>query len=433
MAFWKFTGTSTYNFNQISLVAHPGYVYDFGGNTPPSYPAVREGAQPLPSFPWTSDPGPATDGQINQAADLSGNYQPARLLGNPTRPGLHFRKMLASVRSGDSDCKVLCVGDSTTFGQNANDRTQPYPAQVASLLNSGFIPAARGLTVPPSFKLNGAGSVDPFGRWTAGTGWTVAAIGFGQNAAFTAAAAASGTLVFADSGVNADGFDIYYAKTPTLSAALKITATGGATATVNCQGTQGIYKTTVMAGSAATTNTVTFDNSTGAAGVYILGVEPVLSTAKRVRVGNAGVSSSTSTDWATDTGAWRSLSAIKAYAPDLSIISLGINDAAASFSASAYQANLQALIAACQVSGDVLLLSPVPSQSANGVGPNGLQISYGGVLAGLGYPFASMDSRFGIPGSDVLTNAGMQNTVYHPNDLGYADIGQWVAGLLMSL
>jgi lysophospholipase L1-like esterase len=76
MAFWKFTGTGSYDFNQINLVAHSGYVYDFGSATPPSYPAVREGAQPLPSFPWVSDPGPASDGRITQASDLAGSFTP---------------------------------------------------------------------------------------------------------------------------------------------------------------------------------------------------------------------------------------------------------------------------------------------------------------------------------------------------------------------
>jgi hypothetical protein len=77
MSFWKYNGATARNFPQLGITAKPGYVYDLGAYKPPNEPLPKEGQPyPQPLNNWVSDPGPATDGPVRQAADLSGEYAP---------------------------------------------------------------------------------------------------------------------------------------------------------------------------------------------------------------------------------------------------------------------------------------------------------------------------------------------------------------------
>lgn len=76
MAFYKFTGSAAEYYSSIGLTAQPGYVYDFGSDTPPVEAIVIDGLNTAPSSRWTPSAGPATDYSLRsrQASDLSGNY-----------------------------------------------------------------------------------------------------------------------------------------------------------------------------------------------------------------------------------------------------------------------------------------------------------------------------------------------------------------------
>lgn len=76
MAFYKFTGTTAEYYPSIGLTAQPGYVYDFGSDSPPNEPILIDAANAVPGSKWTSDPGPATDFALRgrQASDLSTSY-----------------------------------------------------------------------------------------------------------------------------------------------------------------------------------------------------------------------------------------------------------------------------------------------------------------------------------------------------------------------
>jgi peptidoglycan/xylan/chitin deacetylase (PgdA/CDA1 family) len=158
MAFWKFTGASTYNFNQLSLVAHPNYVYDFGATTPPSYPAVKEGAQPLPSFPWVTDPGPVTDGPVSQQSDLSGDYvalgatpvpkppEPQLSLVKGTQAGNTITLVGAPATSNLNDTSDFALGSqSCSITSTAASQVVGYDSGTVALdmTNKGFVFWAR--------------------------------------------------------------------------------------------------------------------------------------------------------------------------------------------------------------------------------------------------------------------------------------------------
>lgn len=337
-----------------------------------------------------------------------------------------WQRAKARVRTSTADAKVLCVGDSTTAGIGVVDGTTQgvtgaYPAQLAALLSASGLSAARGLGIPAPAGLSDA-------RWTLGTGWSPqTSLAWAGTADYAFSGGTFGNLVYADAGVLADRFDVYYLTGGGLGN-ITVTATGGSGTVQSTNAASGMGKVTVSAASAATTNTVTI---TPSAAVHIFAVEPWLSTAKRVRVGNAGVGSATATAWASDgvDPVWNSQSCIKAYAPDLTIISLGLNDAGSNDSAATYLGHVAPLITAAQVSGDVLLLPPMPPASSMGGTYVSLIADYTAGLRGLGLPVVDLAGRW-VSG-DAVQTLGLYWDARHPNAVGYSDLAQLLArGLL---
>ena len=195
------------------------------------------------------------------------------------------------------------------------------------------------------------------------------------------------------------------------------------------QGAANIVKSTATAASAATTNSVSIAGSV--AQVWVIGVEPWLSTTKRVRVANVGVPGSTTANWnyAGTYGVYGPLMAIKQYAPDLTIISLGINDAYQQVAAGTVQTNLAAIIAAAQVSGDVILMTMPPSSGANYTTYEPLyQPVYSALSNGSGLPLVDIFGRFKSTWQTALMFDGQ-----HPNDYGYWDMAGAVDVLLRNI
>jgi lysophospholipase L1-like esterase len=146
-----------------------------------------------------------------------------------------------------------------------------------------------------------------------------------------------------------------------------------------------------------------------------------LSTVHPIHIANVRISGSA-------TGAWSasvtSLTAIKGRAPDLTIIMLGINDAQTGISASTYASNIQAIITAAKVSGDVIIMSMVPSDPSL-TSTVSLGKQYASLLPGLaaanGILCLDVFSRFGA----TFVSPLMQNTL-HPKPAGYADMARFV-------
>lgn len=332
---------------------------------------------------------------------------------------LNTRKAFAGALAGTRAGKILCVGDSTTWGRLSGTTGNPsdgYPHWLEKLL--GGVP---GLAIPPA----NVPLTDP--RWVAGTGWSIAPFGFANGAAYLASAGAVGALTFTP-GVLCDTFDVYWLGGP--SNGTVQASVGGATATavVTTNATPGWYKTTVTAPGLAVGHTLTFQTVTTNP-VYIAGVSAYDSTTPGLRIGNAGVSGTTSALWA-DATARSSLNGIRAVAPDLTIVMLGINDAGASVSVATWEANITAIVQAAQESGDVLLMSVVPSQS--GVKAP-IELTYqqalGELADSLDCGWVDIWTLFG--GSYATANAlGYMADSDHPTPLGYAVIARAVGEAL---
>jgi lysophospholipase L1-like esterase len=209
---------------------------------------------------------------------------------------------------------------------------------------------------------------------------------------------------------------------------MDITATGGSTVTQSTSGTAGVNKVTVSAAAAATTNTVSIARNTSGA-LHVIGIEPWLSTTKQVRIANAGVGGSAASDWAGNGSSsnFRSTVCIQGYAPDLTIISLGINDASTPASVSTWHSNMATIITAAQVSGDVIIVPPIPCLStatANRVANIPL---YQADVPTFGLPYFDIVTRFNS--GDSMNTLGMMSDTVHPNALGYADLAQALVGI----
>lgn len=346
----------------------------------------------------------------------------------------NFTAAVAAVRAGTRDAKVLCIGDSTTTGRGGSTdiagsfpQQKGWPARFGDRLHKWIVPTAPGLAIPKP----GASSQPSDSRWTPGTGWfqSSLAVGFTNQQVNWDCAPGGGDLLFNDPRIDADRFDIYYIVNTTAgSGTFTATATGGAPVVVptGSQSARETRKVTVSAGINATTNIVSIHNSGASSNVFIVGIEPWKVGVRKVRVGNAGVSGSTSGGWvAVESGGyegWNSLGFIKAYAPDLTIIDLGVNDAGNSVPTATFIANIQQLITAAQsVNSDILIKTMLPSSPAINVQFENLYVP---ALRGLGFPWVDGYTHYG-PWATANANGFMYDSV-HANDAGYSDVGDFM-------
>jgi len=398
-------------------------VYDQGwhpktGTVDAAWQAVQGGPAPSGETPiagWSIED--VADAPALRAAFVSpGGVVPHAVRVTPDRFP-HWRPALSRVRLGLGDAKLLVISDSTAMGDD--DLAAPghsWPNNLASLIGDGATPAAIGLATPPL-----PGSVDS--RWTAGAGWpSDRNLGFALKA--WQAVAPAGALVYGDPRVTADRFDVYYATNYPFGS-ITVQATGGAAQTINCSGDPGIAKVTVSAAGAATTNTVSI-TATGDQ-VFICGVEPWLSTRSTVRVGNGGVASSSTDTWIASTPFFGGLESIKAYAPDLAIVCLGTNDAINNAPPDRYLSQLQQIIDAAAVSGDVAVMTNVPAQESALVT---LQAQYANAVRGLTtLPLIDLFDRCGGTW-DTLNGLGFMIDQHHPNPAGHWDVAGFVKAAL---
>ncbi len=268
-----------------------------------------------------------------------------------------FTAATEAVRNGTSDAKILCKGDSTTAGRgDSTDGTIPatnaYPRRLQNLLNS-IIPSSQGIGNPRRF------SGDADDRWTYGTGWS-----FGGYA-WSSAEASTPTLPLEyspDGGEEFDGFDLIYMSFSGLGTSdLVVTATGGTPVNINAAvGGQAIQKQAIACGAAGTANELSI---TGTGALYVVGVEPFLSTERHVRVGNVGVPGSTTEQWAS-TGGFNRMMASATYAGHLVIFSTGINDAINGVSPADLKTRMTTVVVADKAAGyDFVLVTPPPPQN----------------------------------------------------------------------
>lgn len=338
---------------------------------------------------------------------------------------LKWRRALSKVRNGTADAKVLCVGDSTTWGYGATSAVgDNWPVQAARMMNSAGVPSALGFIGAPDHLSN---NVNKDSRWTPAANWGLASHGFGNDQCWQSTTA-GGTLVLnVPTHLGAcDTFDVYYLGNGA-SPAFTVTPTGGSPQTVTPGALNGVGKATVT-GTATIGAQVTIDPSTGV--VFILGVEPYSSTTRRVRMANAGVPATSTVGWVNNSDNYGPLKAIDAYAPDLTIISLGLNDAPTPTSDAAFTANLTTLVTHARTSGDVMFMTfPPPFSDSGDTARAGYTADYYALADSLGVPVIDVNARF--VSYAAANPLGYYFDTLHPTTLGYGDIAQAVTATLL--
>lgn len=338
----------------------------------------------------------------------------------------HWRTALATTGTLTADSKILFVGDSITWGAHGtnyatNTTKSSWPFQVAA-----NITARTGVsTSTATLVAQAAGNTDS--RVVYSGGWSQQkTYGFGY--LFANLSPAAGTLTFTPGDSNTyDTFDIYWVGD---GGVMTATATGGTPVVINTGATLGIFKTTVSAASAATTNSVAIAYTSGARLAGVALIEAYNSTTKRVRVCNAGISGSTAADWVFNASLpYYALATIEAYAPDLTVIMLGTNDANNfQTSAATLSGYLQQIITAAQASGDVMLISMPPSEPVSTAScEKEYQIAYRNLATANGLQFMDLWNRFGASWYSPL-----MNDTLHPNPLGYFDIAQFATSFFIN-
>lgn len=320
---------------------------------------------------------------------------------------------LQRVRLGQGNAKLLCVGDSTTAGVGGT-QADSWPALVKNRLNLS-IPTQSGLSLAMVLNIDSA-------RWSLG-GW-MQAFGPGGNGLY--ANPGSGADAVFTPGVVVDTIDVWYYRAAG-KGSFVVKIDGVAQPAIDTQGPEGAWLKTTYTVSPAANHTVAFQMpASGDVGpVSVAGIDAYLSTTKSVRVANWGVSGSVTDTWAN--GIY-SKDAIRDYQPDLTIIMLGINDAGQGLPVATWSANMLSLIQTAQLSGDVILMSVVPSDSTGLVAWEAQYRDAAKALAAsTGSGFLDLFAEIGAYSPDTYADA------LHPNPRGYADIARFVMRGLSNL
>ena len=282
------------------------------------------------------------------AGPRTGQYEPAiALYGRTPANWRRARAALGRAAAGLGGCRIAYVGDSLSAGPVAGQldpATVLAPRLAAAGYRVGEIIYVRNSDARPA-------------QWTALTGWADTSggdrsvpylVGTSTAAVATYASSVAGTIV-----------DIVTLGT---TAALSYSIDGGDPVTITPSG-QAQLQTITVTGLADTVHTVTV--TAAASGTSYLLAAGVRSAAA-VTLVNAGQYGARCSDWSPAAGATRSMGAVLALAPDLTIVELITNDSLVGTAVATYRAQLQAIVDAAKAVGGVLLCtSPQPSAATS--------------------------------------------------------------------
>lgn len=350
-----------------------------------------------------------------------------------------FNSAIASVLAGTDDARVLCIGDSTTFGAwstNTNVGEQVinnYPTQLASLLRRNGITANTNSfmgagTVGETIISGGDSRVVLGAGWgresTGSTNYTLGGVSFINNTDTTAISFTPTT--------QCDTFTVYYTRqTGTSSFNLDINGTG--TTLVNVSFSSSAVGVATISGSLGN-NTLNISRVSGT--IRIIGVIARNSAQKEISVINAGWSSGFASYIADETfnfdRPYRPLAMIDLLAPKLVILNFGINEASASFNLANFKTLITTIVTRSKsIGADVLLYTSNPHKS--GGTPRNNQIAYMNVLrevaAENSVPLVDIWSRWV---SSVISYNWFGDTTVHPNMTGYQDIANQLGNTILA-
>jgi len=346
--------------------------------------------------------------------------------GAPKRPSelLHWRAAVARVRSGTGRGRLLILGDSTSMGQGSGSGGSgdcngafptAWPQALAGFANT-FVPFSTKSFI--SNQVTPAATYNTYdSRVTMGTGWTNSVYTCG-GLMFEFSGGTAGTLGFTPAG-SIDTFTVYYVQQASQGEFTVNVDGGSSLGTVNAAGSNLLASQTfTVAAGTHTINLVSLANGL----FYVAGIVAYLSTTPAIDFIQCGYSGAQASAFVGTSLVWSPQNAIVAFAPDLTVIMLTINDSNAGTALATYQSNLQATITSAQASGDVILASGVPSNTTpatNGTLDTYIQVVYS-LAAANGCAVFDLKKRWG---SYAIVNPVMPYyDNLHPKTLGYQDV-----------
>lgn len=341
-----------------------------------------------------------------------------------------WRKAVASVRQGDANATVLCIGDSTTAGYGAGGtgwsgaKARATPKVLADILTAAGIRAGVASFIG-SQNVGDANLATYDPRLSFGAGWSEFAAQLALGGRLLQNSTTTNPIAFTPAG-QFDKIDVWYNTYPGLGS-FTVNVDGSATlATIDQNGGADLKKTTLT--TTLGTHTVNLARASGLA--FIFGVVAYNSAEKEVSILNAGSSGSTSSDLVAAGDPYQYFPAISKIAPALSIINIGVNDWDIGAPVDTYSSNVQSLVTQCKLSGDVVLVVPPPSATAAASADT--QSQFRAALKSLGaannVPVVDLSSRWTSQASALAH--GFYVDDLHPAGVGYADIASAISSVL---
>jgi lysophospholipase L1-like esterase len=339
---------------------------------------------------------------------------------------------LARVKAGTGNARVVCVGDSTTFGygSTAGGNIPPFawPKLVSDLFNNAGINSQWNSWMGVGTSGGGFVGYQYFDtRLTFGSAWANAAYPTFSVGGYPMSATTNTNAISFLPTVNVDTFNVFYVQDTAGGlnpGSFTMNINGGSNTTVNTQGASKVSNATITG--TLGSNTLNINWSTGG-GVYIVGAEAYDSSKSWVSMINCGWTGSSSKTWTADGDLSNNYSPCNGLAymgQALTIIDLGINDWNNSIGTTNYSTYMQDLITAALASGgDVLLVKPSPTNPSGGISIP-VQQSYLAVIDTLAASnnLAVCDVYDAFGSWATANSNGYMFDSLHPNESGYSAV-----------
>lgn len=349
-----------------------------------------------------------------------------------------FSAKLGAVKNtaaGTNYARVLCLGNSQTLSAYSNgsltgDWSQyAWTQQLAAMFTSSGVLAGSDsylgyiLRSVPNSNNNDS-------RIVASADWLqTSALSIGGKFAFCTA---NSTALAFTPRASCDKFRIWY-PTDVGIGTLNYNFNGGSNTGINQAATQSL--TSLTATTTLGANTINYSRSSGS--VFHVGTEVWDSTKNSVIFINAGWSGASSVDMsATAAAAYSPGLAIQVIAPDLTIIECEGNDLLQAIPITTFRTNMQFMITKALLSGDVVLVAPIPLQVST-AGSLALQNTYIQVIKDLAVsnnvPLVNIFDQwvsyeYSNPFGIYMNAAAPQ--LYHPNGPGYGKYAQAIYNVI---
>lgn len=334
-----------------------------------------------------------------------------------------FNTKVANVKTNNGNARVLLLGDSVTLGRGSFSSGTNRVAWNYSSIAQRYFAQAGTTSQRDAFFGDGAFGPDTNSTYDSrivpGADWG----GFADNSiggSIFNASVNTSSLVFTPTGVW-NTCTVYYA-TLTTSGVMSVAIGGGSPVTQATAAPTGVAKTT-FTGTAPAVQPCTITWSSGAGGIFILGVECWNSTISQLQILNTGWSGATTANVADTSHAYGPLFGFELVAPDLTIIATGINDWLQQTNINTFNTAYQTLITKAKASGDCVALVPPPSDPATEVS-QAIQDIYANAIRALAasnnIPTIDIYARF----VNFTTSAALYSDGIHPNGPGYEVIGK---------